>query len=124
LNKKHLQSNAMATLVVQQRESPRGLLFSNNNQLCGRDTGSQIITVNKPKGKLKKLAFSGIQVLSPKIFNFFPKKNIFSIIEFYLEVAKTEHIQGITFDKQQWFDLGSREKIDAAEKIFYQKQYP
>jgi len=65
----HLQSKAIATLFVRERESSRYLLFDNSNKLCGWENvkaSEKIITKKSPD--LQQFAFSGIHIIYPKIF--------------------------------------------------------
>lgn len=114
----HTENKAIATLAVRNRNSSRMLLFNSNNELKGwqnNKTGEVKYTSNDRD--LKQLAFSGIHIISPEIFNYFPTENIFSIIDFYLKLAQTERIVGYQHQQDYWFDAGSPAKIEEAEKF-------
>ena len=113
----HIKSKTVATLLVRERESSRYLLFDDLNNLCGWEnvkTGEKIIT--RQSSNLKRFSFSGIQIINPQIFKYFPVENKFSIINFYLQVSKKENITYFNHTKDSWFDVGSEEKLREAEK--------
>ncbi len=117
----HTQRNALATLVVRQRETSRYLQFDESYQLCGwenKKTGEQKI-VRKAEN-LSNLAFSGIQVVAPQLLEKIEEQGAFSVIDLYLRLAKQEAIQGFLDDKSKWMDLGKYEQLEEAERLFLQ----
>lgn len=116
----HLTSENIATLAVQNRESSRKFLFDKNNTLCGwmnEKSGEEIITIEE-QSELLPYSFSGIQIIDPEMFKYFPDKNIFSLIELYLSVAKKAKIIGYTHNQDEWMDLGNIENLNQAESFF------
>ena len=123
----HLRTNSLATLVVSKRDTFRYLLFDDNLRLNGwinEKTGE-----TKPQGLnhielYNKLAFAGIQVLSPAVFelmeNLEPK---FPIIDFYLSLAKAETITGFTPPDFHMLDVGKLNMLDEAES-FVKREEP
>src|SRR6266851_939093 len=77
----HTENQALATLAVQDRKTSRYLLFDEQRQLCGRRSGSEDKTelVRSPQ-TVQALAFSGIHVISPRIFSMMIEEGVFSII--------------------------------------------
>jgi len=61
----HKQQSALATMAVQDRTTSRPLLFDESGRLRGRAGKSERVTDG---GKIQALAFSGIHVISPRIF--------------------------------------------------------
>jgi len=122
----HVENKAMATLAVQQRHSSRYLLFDQHGQLCGRRLMSSAKAGNPPQDEivrssspLSTLAFSGIHVISPRIFALMPEENVFSIIDCYLQLAaRGERILAFRADEYYWRDLGTPENLREAEKDF------
>jgi len=113
------ESRSLATLAVRNRSTQRYLLFDSDNLLRGWEnhtTGEKrvLISYSEP---LHALAFSGIQVLSPQIFNLFPESNIFSIIDLYLSVCESRRIIAYPHDKSIWLDVGKPDTLAAAEKL-------
>ena len=64
------------------------------------------------------LAFSGIQIVNPKIFEYMPAEEKFSIVEFYLNLAANNNLGAYLHNHNYWFDLGTTEKITEAELFF------
>jgi NDP-sugar pyrophosphorylase family protein len=116
----HLASKSIATLAVQKRESSRKLLFDKSNTLCGwmnEKSGEKIIT-RDDQSELFPYAFSGVQIVDPKIFKYFSNKGVFSLVELYLTAAKREKIIGYVHSEDEWIDLGKMENLSEAEKVF------
>ncbi len=114
----HAEHNALATLAVQGRETSRYLLFDQQGQLCGRrrgrDAESELI---RPTQQVQALAFSGIHVLSPRIFAKLEEEGAFSIINAYLRLAaQGEKILAFRADGAYWRDLGRPENLLEAER--------
>lgn len=115
----HIDSKSIATLAVQERESSRKFLFDENNILGGwtnEKTGEKIIATNSPT-KLRAMSFSGIQIIDPNIFKYFPEKNVFSLIELYLTAAKQENIVGYIHNQDEWIDVGKVKDLNDAENL-------
>ncbi|MBK9099138.1 MAG: nucleotidyltransferase family protein [bacterium] len=124
----HIDSNSIATLAVQERESSRKFLFDENNILGGwtnEKTGEKIISRNSPT-KLKAMSFSGIQIIDPNIFKYFPEKNVFSLVEFYMTAAREEKIFGYVHNENEWIDVGKINNLKVAEKLLanFKSTYP
>lgn len=117
----HLRTNSLATLVVSKRDTFRYLLFNDDNRLCGwinEKTGE-----TKPVGFTKpelyhKLAFSGIQILSPQVFSLMEQlKPKFPIMDFYLSNAASQTITGFVPDNYTMLDVGKLDILDEAERF-------
>ncbi len=62
----------------------------------------------------QKCLFTGIYVLSPGIFEFFPEDKIFSIVSTFVERLRSgSRIGGVLLDEGHWFDLGTIESYKA-----------
>jgi len=72
-----------------------------------------------PSDKIQPLAFAGIHVLSPLIFEKMEEQGVFSIIDAYLHlVAQGEKIVAFRADGYYWRDLGHPENLlEAAQDI-------
>jgi NDP-sugar pyrophosphorylase family protein len=114
----HAEHNALATLAAQDRETSRYLLFDGQGQLCGRRTGRDgKPELARPSLAVQALAFSGIHVLSPRIFAQMPEGGVFSIIPTYLRLAaQGEKILAFRADGAYWRDLGRPENLAEAER--------
>ena len=114
----HVDQKALATLAVQERETSRYLLFDDAGNLCGRRAGrdgkAELVSSAK---QTKALAFSGIHVISPKLFAKMSEQGAFSIIDAYLKLAaQGEQITAFRADECYWRDLGRPENIVQTEK--------
>jgi NDP-sugar pyrophosphorylase family protein len=122
----HKKNNAMATLVVRDRQTQRYLLFDDDMLLAGwknMATGEIRQARKFSVEKLKPLAFSGIQILSPEIFPLITQTGKFTIIETYLGLAKSNRIAGFEDRSELWMDLGKIEQLnEAAIQIIHYNQ--
>jgi len=111
LYKAHLKSGAMATLAVKERVTTRSLLMNRHGFLRGwRDNRSgETILVDPMEKDLVPIAFSAVHVMNPDVFSLFPKKLIFPLTPFYLELAKTHPIFLHRHDRDTWTDMGRLE---------------
>ncbi len=116
----HAENQALATLAMQDRKTSRYLLFDEARQLCGRRSGSdektELVRSSQP---VQALAFSGIHVISPRIFSMMSEEGVFSIIQSYLRLAaQGEKILGFRVDEYYWRDLGRPENVVQAAEDF------
>jgi NDP-sugar pyrophosphorylase family protein len=112
----HRDTGALATLAVQDRPTSRYLLFDEAGRLCGRRSGldGPIEQVREAR-ELRPRAFSGIHIISPRIFDLMSELGVFSIIPVYLRLATAgESIISFPSDRFYWRDLGRLEQIAAA----------
>jgi NDP-sugar pyrophosphorylase family protein len=141
----HAQRNALATLAVAERPTSRPLLFDAQDRLLGRAvanntqaTGAQ--TMGAPGPSLlgtrdrtnagdtntgTALAFAGIHIVSPRIFDQLDEQGAFSIIDAYVRLAKRgEAVLGFRADGAYWHDLGRPDDLIAAERDLIDGTYP
>lgn len=112
----HAETRALATLAVQDRQSSRYLLFDRQLQLSGRHVGDKPPELVRPAQPLEALAFSGIHVISPRLFPLMTEESVFSIISTYLRLAgQGEKIAAFRADEFRWRDLGTPESVRAEE---------
>ncbi len=109
----HTDRDALATLAVQDRETSRYLLFDEREELCGRRAGRDgEAEMARPARNVNALAFSGIHIVSPRIFGKMEEEGAFSIINSYLHLAaQGEKIVAFRADESYWRDLGRPESI-------------
>ena len=113
----HVQKGALATLAAQIRDSSRYLLFDEEGQLCGRRVANRSDELFRPAHIVQSLAFSGIHVLSPRIFNAMKERGAFSIIDAYLRLAaQGEKLVAYNADGSYWRDLGRPESLQEAAR--------
>ena len=116
----HLNSGALATLAVRKRETQRYFRFDSGKQLTGwinKKTGKRKIARPDTFEESTEMAFSGIHIVQPEIFRLMPAENRFSIIDIYLELAKTRAIKGYFDESDWWMDVGKPDELEAARKI-------
>ena len=111
----HNENQAIATLAVRNRETQRYLLFNEKLELCGKEntkTNEKNIIPNIPKHThLQRFAFSGIHIVSPKIFSFMPEKNVFPITDAYFSAAQSQKVIAFPHNEGFWADMGKMEII-------------
>jgi mannose-1-phosphate guanylyltransferase len=112
----HRKTEALATLAVQDRPTSRPLLFDDQLQLCGRRTPPDGKTeLVRSSSSLVALAFSGIQVISPRLLATMHEDGAFSIINTYLQAAaRREKVLGFRADEYYWRDLGRPDNVNQA----------
>jgi NDP-sugar pyrophosphorylase family protein len=116
----HAEHNALATLAVEDRETSRYLLFDEQGQLCGRRAGRDAEPeLVRPVQPVDALAFSGIHVVSPRIFSMFQEEGAFSIIAAYLHLAaQGQKVLAFRAEGAYWRDLGRPQNLlEAAHDV-------
>ncbi len=118
--KAHQQNKALVTLAVSDRASSRKLFFNEQNELKGwrnLKTEEEIKAVDS-LNELKDLAFSGIHVISPTLFDKITEKGKFSIMKVYMDLMKIESIIGFDHSGGILIDVGRPESVIEAEQYF------
>ncbi|HPT11545.1 MAG TPA: nucleotidyltransferase family protein [Bacteroidales bacterium] len=113
----HLSSDAIATLAVRHRNGNRMLVVDKKGRLmgwCNNATKEEILTVENKKG-LEQIAFTGIHVVSPAIFNLM-QEGIYSMTSLYLMLAGSHKINTFLYDDGYWFDCGTPENLGKIRK--------
>lgn len=123
----HVEHDALATILVKERQTQRYLLLDENDRLCGwtnKATGEFKPDAEKLKGRdLKEMAFGGLHVISPRIFPHLERYRRqegekFSIIPFYVSECKHHLIHGYHPDSDyQWLDIGKPETLAQAQEL-------
>ena len=121
-----LDSKDDAWLLTQDRETNRKLLFDDENLLIGwtNKAEEQFKWVDESKSALrqaqgpslyyKEMAFSGLHLFRSDLFAGFECKPQ-SVIDLYLNLAKTKRIVSKPIQPDYWFDLGKPEQLETAE---------
>ncbi|MBC2704035.1 sugar phosphate nucleotidyltransferase [Desulfobacula sp.] len=91
----HKKSNCLATLVLHSHDKFNKVKIDNQGYVQNFDS------------KINGLAFTGIQVLSPQIYEFFPDKKIFSSIEVYQNLCSEKLVQAFVEKDIFWSDIGT-----------------
>lgn len=117
--KQHRSTKALATLAVTHRITSRYFLFDELENLCGwKNIKTAEQKISKESGKYFEKAFSGVHVISPKIFPLIKLKGKFSMVDVYLQLCKTNCIMGFDHSTTKFVDVGKPESIAIAEAIF------
>ncbi|RKY94380.1 MAG: nucleotidyltransferase family protein, partial [Ignavibacteriae bacterium] len=115
----HIISNAITTLAVRKRESGRYLLFNSENILCGwKSVKTKKIISSAEVKLLTKFAFSGIHIIDPKIFSLMPNNEVFSMIDFYLNIMKSNNVKAYIDKDSFWIDVGNLKSLKLAEENY------
>ena len=125
MSQQFLASGDDAWLLTQDRETNRKLLFNTENQLIGwtNKAESKFKWVHPEKDgpstgsgtcSYQEMAFSGLHFFRSDLFGEFEDKPQ-SVIDLYLNLAKTNRIISKPIQPDYWFDLGKPEQLQAAE---------
>jgi NDP-sugar pyrophosphorylase family protein len=118
--------NEMGVVVVSERDTQRYLLFDDNNCLCGwtniatGEIRGPISNNQYPITNPRNLAFSGMQVLNPRIFEAMDKVvaekgEKFSLIDLYLSIAEKEILKAFIPENYRMMDVGKINQLSEAE---------
>jgi NDP-sugar pyrophosphorylase family protein len=112
------QHDEMGIVVVSERATQRYLLFDEENRLKGWKN----IVTGEVRGQEtnKLLAFSGMQILNPRIFNYMDKivaqkGDKFSLIDLYLNIAQKEILRAFIPENYRMMDVGKIDQLSDAE---------
>ena len=118
----------MGVVVVSPRDTQRYLLFDETNRLCGWTniaTGEirPASLASSPNSLIaSRLAFSGMQVLNPRIFDVMDKVvaekgDKFSLIDLYLCIAEKEILRAFIPENYHMMDVGKIAQLSEAESF-------
>ena len=118
----------MGVVVVSPRDTQRYLLFDETNRLCGWTniaTGEvrPASLASSPNSLIAtRLAFSGMQVLNPRIFDVMDKVvaekgEKFSLIDLYLSIAEKEILRAFIPENYRMMDVGKIAQLSEAESF-------
>ena len=115
----HTQSGALATLATRRRTTARYLLFNDRDEMVGWENtkrGERILH-QADSEPCHRRAFSGVYVLSKRVFELFPDSEKFHIINFFLDaVEKGEKVQSFAHDDSYWKDVGTPETLSELDE--------
>jgi len=115
----HEKHQPLISVAVSDRKTSRNLLFDLANRLCGwrnNSTGEERISMPMVNPIAK--AYDCVVVFEYDVFelNYFEGK--FSLIDLYLDLAKSNTILGYNHSAERWIDVGKPESVAVAEKMF------
>jgi MurNAc alpha-1-phosphate uridylyltransferase len=108
----HIQSGALVTLAVKNRQTSRALLFDAKNNLAGwehSESGMQKLVPGRTF--IRGFGFSGIHVIQSSIFDSVVEKGAFSIVDLYLRLAEKHDIKMFDHSDGKWMEFGRAERI-------------
>lgn len=116
----------MGLVVVYPRDTQRYLLFDDNSRLRGwtniatGEVRGPLSDNRYPIANTRKLAFSGMQVLNPRIFEVMEKVvaekgEKFSLIDLYLSIAEKEILRAFIPENYRMMDVGKINQLSEAE---------
>ena len=116
----------MGVVVVSERDTQRYLLFDEENRLCGWTniaTGEirPASLASSPNSFIaSRLAFSGMQVFNPRIFEYMDdlarqKGDKFSLIDLYLHITEKEILRAYIPENYRMMDVGKIAQLSEAE---------
>lgn len=113
--------NAVAKLLVSDRDSSRKLLFDKDMRLVGWKNLKTGQTKGHPESAAFEYAFAGVHLLSPSIYGAFDShprfSGAFSIIDFYLAICDTHAVYGYLQSGLRVLDIGKPEALAMAGKF-------
>ena len=107
----------VASVAVQARDTSRQLLFDAQGLMGWENRGSdgavrESQRVREPVGPLRRWSFTGIHALEPAIFGLAERTGRFSIIRWYLDLARRGYtVQPVDMSPYQWTDVGTPERL-------------
>lgn len=113
-----LGSDALAVLAVRENPTERYLMFDDAG-LCGFGNAAtdSVTMVREHVGAGVRRGFTGIHVVSPRIFDLVTESGAFSIIALYARLAAAGHsILPYPVDDATWIDIGTPERLAAANR--------
>lgn len=117
---RHRQQQNLVTMAVRHRSSSRQLLFGDDLKLLARHNPEEGL----PAEARHAAAFSGIHMLSTRIFRLLPEEEAFPIMPVYLQLAQSENIRGYFHDEDFWMDMGRPEQIATVERMIRNNEEP
>jgi NDP-sugar pyrophosphorylase family protein len=115
----HKNNDGIATLAVRKRAGNRFFLIDVSGRIrgwCNKATGEEIITGSKCD-YLSEIAFSGIHIVNPEIFNFM-YEGVYSLTSLYLDLAEDHKIFTFRHDEGFWTDIGTVENLEYVRKYY------
>ena len=118
----------MGVVVVYPRDTQRYLLFDDSCRLCGwtniatGEVRGPVADNQYPIANTQKLAFSGMQLLNPRIFEVMDKVvtekgEKFSLIDLYLNIAEKEILRAFIPENYRMMDVGKINQLSEAESF-------
>lgn len=111
----------VASLAVRDRDGGRRLLFDADGLMGWENRGPdgavvESHRVREPRGPAAAWGFTGIHVIDPLIFDHVGRRGTFSIIGWYLDLARDGWpIQPVDVSSHEWIDVGTPDRLAEAD---------
>ncbi|MEO7444050.1 MAG: sugar phosphate nucleotidyltransferase [Ferruginibacter sp.] len=115
----HAEKKALISFGITSRITSRNLLLDENSRLCGWEnsaTGEK--RISRQTEKPVSMAYSCVAMFEQEVLDIIPQKGKFSLIDTYLDLARTRDIYGYDHSGDYLVDVGRPESVEAAEIIF------
>lgn len=112
----HQKENALASVALTSATEPSeyGQFTLHGTKLV------EFYPNTTPSGLKSHLIHSGIYAFDPQIFNYFPKKNKFSLEDVIQDLVKDQKVSGFVFSGK-WYDVGNPDNYEKAIKEYQSK---
>ena len=115
----HEKEQPLITVAVSNRVTNRNLLFDAADRLCGwRNNASGEEKIAMPMRKVVAKAYDTVAIFEYDVFNLNYFEGKFSLIDLYLELAKSHTILGYNHTGDKWVDVGKPETVAIAAALF------
>jgi NDP-sugar pyrophosphorylase family protein len=144
----HKSKGSLATLAVSDRITSRYFLFDKEMELRGWrniSTGEERLRAERPEGGqnagcntqrsapslrpvqpgrsagpagVQPKAFSGIHIISPKLFQHIHQQGKFSMVDVYLSLGMEYPVYGFDHTGSKFIDVGKPDSVEKAEGMF------
>lgn len=116
---KHTKEANLATLAVSDRNSSRYFLFDQKEELCGwKNVSTGEVKMTRHTESTVAKAFSGMHIISSRIFSLIKQTGKFSMVDVYLDLSKHNNIGHFNHTGAKFMDVGRPESIEKAEALF------
>ena len=109
----------LATLIVLERCTTRPLMIDEEGVFgrINRTEGWELIARHPVTGVTREVCFTGIHVVSERIFDHLTEQGAFSLIDSYMRLIGTgERIAVHDATGAAWYDIGTAERLEAARE--------
>lgn len=115
----HRIHHPLATLAVSDRSTSRYFLFDEQDTLAGwRNVTTGEEKISKPSATYMQKAFSGIHIIDPAMLPMIQQEGKFSMVDVYLQLAKTQIIRAFDHSGSRFIDVGKPDSVAKAEQLF------
>lgn len=115
--RREMVGETLATVAVRQRDTARYLCFDDGLTLTGWTNVKTGEIKGSPRESDRRLAFSGLHVIDPRIFDVVQRTGAFSVIDMYVDLAPTGLVGALRHDETSWLDVGRAEHLQKAHEL-------